>query len=80
MVICGEWECSDIQEWYFEINKILMSRIVPITAGMNLSSLEDIVWKEFMNKDLTLGTPRFSYLPFFSWITRREEDTSDINY
>ncbi|KAG7636029.1 hypothetical protein ISN45_At02g005580 [Arabidopsis thaliana x Arabidopsis arenosa] len=63
MVICGEWECSDIQEWYFEINKILMSRIVPITAGMNLSSLEDIVWKEFMNKDLTFGTPRFSYLP-----------------
>jgi len=43
MVICGEWECSDIQEWCFEINKILMSRIVPITAGMNLSALEDIV-------------------------------------
>jgi len=63
MVICGEWECSDIQEWYFEINKILMSRIVPIPAGMNLSSLEDIVLKEFMNKDFTFGTPRFSYLP-----------------
>jgi len=63
MIICGEWERSDIQEWYFEINKILMFRIAPITAGMNLSSLEDIVWKEFMNKDLTFGTPRFSYLP-----------------
>ena len=63
MVICGNGNARIFQEWYFEINKILMSRIVPIIVGMNLSGLEEIVLKEFMTKDLTLGTPKFRYLP-----------------
>ncbi|KAG7552214.1 MULE transposase domain [Arabidopsis thaliana x Arabidopsis arenosa] len=63
MVICGEWGCSDLQEWEFDINKILLSRIVPITDGMKLCELEEVVLKEFEVKASTLGKPRFSYLP-----------------
>ncbi|CAL9216347.1 unnamed protein product [Arabidopsis halleri] len=63
MVICGEWGCSELQQWEFDINKFLLSRIVPITHGMKLCELEEVVLKEFQNEVSILGTPRFSYLP-----------------